>query len=210
MRGKVFSAYILMGRLVTLEQDGKCQRNCHLSFSLYWDERSPLDMISIYAWPRACMCMHDVTWRGNRLSRSVGATTRQQHQATCRHMQPQQFHCLQSVVEEAARWRFLRLGCGCGQEAAALAKLDSTDKSPGCRAPYGLQLRVEQATRHEMGHILLQSLRATSLIAKQREANEVNLNFGKILGNMHKIYGWEYVKNTIWHYDILLTGIYNT
>lgn len=123
-------------------------------------------------------------------------------------MQPQQFYCLQSVVEEAARWRFLRLGCGCGQEAAALAKLDSTDKSPGCRAPYGLQLRVEQATRHEMGHVLLQSLQATSLIAKQRETGEVKRNFGNIQGNMHRIYGWEYVKNTIWHYDILLTGIY--
>lgn len=62
---------------------------------------------------------------------------------TGRHVQPQQFHCLQSdVQEEVARWRFLRLGCGCGQEAVALAKLDSTDKSPGCRAPYGLQLQV--------------------------------------------------------------------
>lgn len=104
-------------------------------------------------------------------------------------------------------WRFLRLGCGCGQEAATLAKLDSTDKSPGCRAPYGLQLRVEQATRHELGHILLQSLQATNLIAKQREAGEVKRHFGKFLGNMHRIYGWEYVKNTIWHYNILLTGI---
>lgn len=168
MRGKVFSAYILMAPLVALEQDSKCQRNCHLSFSLYWDERTRVDMISIYAWPRACMCMHDVTWRGNRLSRSVGATTRQQHQATCRHMQPQQFHCLQSVVdavEEAARWRFLRLGCGCGQEAAALCK--DRQHWQIARMPCPVWLAVESwttATRHEMGQILrvLQSLRATS------------------------------------------------